>query len=40
MGEANEDTLVKYLQAYIEGVRWMLDPANKARGGRRCWWTG
>jgi ABC-type nitrate/sulfonate/bicarbonate transport system substrate-binding protein len=25
----NEDTLVKYLQAYIEGVRWSLDPANK-----------
>ena len=28
---ANEDTLVKYLQAYIEGVRWSLDPANKAQ---------
>ena len=28
-GKANEDTLVKYLQAYIEGVRWTLDPANK-----------
>jgi ABC-type nitrate/sulfonate/bicarbonate transport system substrate-binding protein len=28
--KANEDTLVKYLQAYIEGVRWALDPANKA----------
>jgi len=27
---ANDDTLVKYLQAYIEGVRWALDPANKA----------
>src|SRR3984893_3824281 len=27
--KANEDTLVKYLQAYIEGVRWTLDPANK-----------
>jgi ABC-type nitrate/sulfonate/bicarbonate transport system substrate-binding protein len=27
--KANEDTLVKYLQAYIEGVRWSLDPANK-----------
>jgi ABC-type nitrate/sulfonate/bicarbonate transport system substrate-binding protein len=26
----NEDTLVKYLQAYVEGVRWSLDPANKA----------
>ena len=21
---------MKYLQAYIEGMRWMLDPANKA----------
>ena len=28
--KANEDTLVKYLQAYIEGVRFALDPANKA----------
>jgi ABC-type nitrate/sulfonate/bicarbonate transport system substrate-binding protein len=28
--KANEETLVKYLQAYIEGVRWVLDPANKA----------
>jgi len=26
----NEDTLIKYLQAYVEGVRWSLDPANKA----------
>ena len=25
----NEDMLVKYLQAYVEGVRWSLDPANK-----------
>jgi ABC-type nitrate/sulfonate/bicarbonate transport system substrate-binding protein len=25
----NEDTLVKYLQAYVEGVRWSLDAANK-----------
>jgi ABC-type nitrate/sulfonate/bicarbonate transport system substrate-binding protein len=25
----NDDTLVRYLQAYIEGVRWTLDPANK-----------
>jgi ABC-type nitrate/sulfonate/bicarbonate transport system substrate-binding protein len=23
------DTLVKYLQAYIEGLRWSLDPKNK-----------
>ena len=28
--KANEDTLVKYLQAYVEGVRWSLDPTNKA----------
>ncbi len=28
--KANEDTLVRYLQANIEGVRWALDPANKA----------
>src|SRR5262249_45416490 len=28
--KANSDTLVKYLQAYIEGVRWALDPTNKA----------
>ncbi len=25
----NSDTLVKYLQAYIEGLRWSLDPKNK-----------
>jgi ABC-type nitrate/sulfonate/bicarbonate transport system substrate-binding protein len=25
----NSDTLVSYLQAYIEGVRWVLDPANQ-----------
>jgi len=25
----NEATLVKYLAAYVEGVRWALDPANK-----------
>ena len=28
-GKANSDTLVKYMQAYIEGVRWSLDPKNK-----------
>src|ERR1043166_4173824 len=28
--KANEETLIKYLQAYIEGVRWVLDPANKS----------
>ena len=26
---ANPDTVVKYLQAYIEGLRWSLDPKNK-----------
>jgi ABC-type nitrate/sulfonate/bicarbonate transport system substrate-binding protein len=29
-GKANADTLVKYLQAYVAGLRWGLDPANKA----------
>ena len=29
-GEANSDTLVKYLQAYVEGLRWSFDPKNKA----------
>jgi ABC-type nitrate/sulfonate/bicarbonate transport system substrate-binding protein len=29
-GKANADTLVKYLQAYVEGSRWALDPKNKA----------
>jgi ABC-type nitrate/sulfonate/bicarbonate transport system substrate-binding protein len=28
-GEANADTLVKYIQAYIEGWRWAFDPKNK-----------
>ncbi len=28
-GEANADVLVSYLQAYIEGSRWALDPKNK-----------
>lgn len=28
-GAANADTLVKYTQACIEGMRWMLDPKNK-----------
>ena len=28
--QANADTLVQYLQAYIEGLRWTTDPANKA----------
>jgi ABC-type nitrate/sulfonate/bicarbonate transport system substrate-binding protein len=29
-GEANADTLVQYLQAYIQGLRWAVDPDNKA----------
>ena len=29
-GQANSDTLVKYLQAYVEGLRWSFDPKNKA----------
>jgi ABC-type nitrate/sulfonate/bicarbonate transport system substrate-binding protein len=28
-GKANSDTLVKYLQAYVEGWRWAFDPKNK-----------
>jgi ABC-type nitrate/sulfonate/bicarbonate transport system substrate-binding protein len=28
-GQANGDTVVKYIQAYVEGVRWALSPANK-----------
>ena len=29
-GAANGDTVVKYVQAYIEGLRWMTEPKNKA----------
>lgn len=28
--KANGDTLVRYIKAYVEGRRWLLDPANKA----------
>src|SRR5262249_27965813 len=28
--KANGDTLVRYLQAYIDGLRWARDPANKS----------
>jgi ABC-type nitrate/sulfonate/bicarbonate transport system substrate-binding protein len=28
-GKANEDVLVRYIQANIEGIRWALDPANR-----------
>lgn len=27
--KTNSDVLVKYMQAYIEGLRWSLDPKNK-----------
>jgi ABC-type nitrate/sulfonate/bicarbonate transport system substrate-binding protein len=26
---ANSDTLIRYIQAYVEGRRWAIDPANK-----------
>jgi ABC-type nitrate/sulfonate/bicarbonate transport system substrate-binding protein len=26
---ANSDTLIRYIQAFVEGRRWTLDPANK-----------
>jgi ABC-type nitrate/sulfonate/bicarbonate transport system substrate-binding protein len=29
-GAANGDTVTKYLQAYVEGLRWMLKPENKS----------
>jgi ABC-type nitrate/sulfonate/bicarbonate transport system substrate-binding protein len=29
-GQANADTLVRYTKAYIEGLRWAMNPANKA----------
>ena len=28
--KANSDTLVRYIRAYVEGRRFVLDPANKA----------
>ena len=28
-GKANTDTVVKYIEAYIEGRRWSFDPKNK-----------
>jgi len=28
-GEANKDTLIRYIQANVEGIRWALNPANK-----------
>ena len=30
-GAANADVLTRYLAAYVEGLRWALDPANKAQ---------
>ena len=29
-GQANSDTLVRYIQANVEGIRWALNPANRA----------
>ncbi len=28
----NSDTLVRYIRGYVQGRRWILDPANKAEG--------
>lgn len=28
-GKANEDVLVRYIQANVEGIRWALNPANR-----------
>jgi ABC-type nitrate/sulfonate/bicarbonate transport system substrate-binding protein len=28
--QANPDTMVKYVQAHVEALRWALDPSNKA----------
>ncbi len=28
--QANADTLVRYIQAYVAGLRWAMNPANKA----------
>lgn len=29
-GKANEAVVIRYIQAYVEGLRWSLAPANKA----------
>ena len=29
-GQANADTLTRYIQANVEGIRWVFDPANRA----------
>src|SRR5215475_3847041 len=29
-GQANADALVKYLEAYVDGLRWSFDPKNKS----------
>ncbi len=29
--QANEDTLIRFLRAYSESLRWLYDPANKER---------
>jgi ABC-type nitrate/sulfonate/bicarbonate transport system substrate-binding protein len=28
--KGNEDTLVRYIQGYVEGLRWAMQPANKS----------
>jgi ABC-type nitrate/sulfonate/bicarbonate transport system substrate-binding protein len=30
-GSANADSVVAYIQAYVEGLRWSVDPKNKAQ---------
>src|SRR5262249_11276364 len=30
--QANADTVVRYVQAYVEVLRWVLDPANMGDG--------
>ena len=34
-GKANADTLTRYIQANVEGIRWALDPGEPRRVGRR-----
>jgi len=29
-GQANADTLTRYIQANVEGIRWVMNPANRA----------
>jgi ABC-type nitrate/sulfonate/bicarbonate transport system substrate-binding protein len=30
-GAANGDVLTRYIEAYLDGLRWALDPANRAQ---------